>query len=317
MARFPSASALARKAKLNAAYERGRRMEEQENESGSDDSGEEESSEADEPIVRSRIRYASSRESQPEEEEEEEEEEVEERSSSRSNKRPSSSSSSTFERNIISRSPLVGPPPVRVDRRAGSSTNARVTKPVARTSSSSTHSSPAQTTSSSARKSTSSSSRPSSSSNLARGTSGISSSRPSSSSIRDRSGSSSSRPGTSSSRQQETGLYRNQPGDPVQPKKRYRPGAAALREIRRFQRGTELLIRKLPFARLVKEISEDFIGPGYGLRWQSNAVLALQEACEAYLVHLLEDTNLCAIHAKRVTIMQKDIQLARRIRGNL
>jgi histone H3-like centromeric protein A len=89
----------------------------------------------------------------------------------------------------------------------------------------------------------------------------------------------------------------------------------ALRDIRQFQKSTELLIRKLPFARLVKEIAEEFIGANYGIRWQSHAVLALQEACEAFLVHLLEDTNLCAIHAKRVTIMQKDIQLARRIRG--
>lgn len=98
-------------------------------------------------------------------------------------------------------------------------------------------------------------------------------------------------------------------------KKRYRPGTLALREIRHFQKSTDLLIRKLPFARLIKEISLDFVGPEYGLRWQLNAILALQEALETYLVHLLEDTNLCAIHAKRVTIMQKDMQLARRLRG--
>lgn len=120
-------------------------------------------------------------------------------------------------------------------------------------------------------------------------------------------------------RQQETGIYRNLPGDEpvIRPKKRYRPGTLALREIRRFQKGTDLLIRKLPFARLVKEVAENYVGMDYGIRWQSNAVLALQEACEAYLIHLLEDTNLCAIHAKRVTIMQKDIQLARRIRGHI
>lgn len=122
----------------------------------------------------------------------------------------------------------------------------------------------------------------------------------------------------------EIGLYRNQPGDPpttttsgTTAKRRYRPGTKALREIRQYQKTSDLLIRKLPFARLVKEVAENYIGVDYGLRWQSNAVLALQEACEAYLVHLLEDTNLCAIHAKRVTIMQKDIQLARRIRGQL
>jgi len=93
---------------------------------------------------------------------------------------------------------------------------------------------------------------------------------------------------------------------------RYRPGTVALREIRRYQRSTELLIRKLPFQRLVREIAQDF---KIDFRLQSSAVVALQEAAEAYLIGLFEDTNLCAIHAKRVTIMPKDIQLARRIRG--
>ncbi|XP_045066025.1 uncharacterized protein LOC121534671 [Coregonus clupeaformis] len=93
---------------------------------------------------------------------------------------------------------------------------------------------------------------------------------------------------------------------------RYRPGTVALREIRRYQKSTELFIRKLPLQRLVREITQDF---KTDLRFQSSAVMALQEASEAYLVGLFEDTNLCAIHAKRVTIMPKDIQLARRIRG--
>ena len=77
---------------------------------------------------------------------------------------------------------------------------------------------------------------------------------------------------------------------------RYRPGTVALREIRRYQKSTELLIRKLPFQRLVREIAQDFKSD---LRFQGSAVLALQEAAEAYLVGLFEDTNLCAIHAKR------------------
>ena len=98
----------------------------------------------------------------------------------------------------------------------------------------------------------------------------------------------------------------------VKKPRRYRPGAKALKEIRRYQKSTELLIRKLPFQRLVREIAQDF---KTDLRFQSTAILALQEAAEAYLVGLFEDTNLCAIHAKRVTIMPKDIQLARRIRG--
>ena len=93
---------------------------------------------------------------------------------------------------------------------------------------------------------------------------------------------------------------------------RYRPGTVALIEIRKYQKSTELLIRKLPFQRLVREIAQEF---KTDLRFQSSAVLALQEASESYLVGLFEDTNLCAIHAKRVTIMPKDMQLARRIRG--
>ena len=112
-------------------------------------------------------------------------------------------------------------------------------------------------------------------------------------------------------------------------------------EIRKYQKSTELLIRKLPFQRLVREIAQDFkvyfvinynnlidsvyccfagdYNMGFwlqtDLRFQSHAVLALQEAAEAYLVGLFEDTNLCAIHAKRVTIKPKDIQLVRRIKG--
>ncbi|MCJ1400659.1 centromeric DNA-binding histone H3-like protein cse4 [Xylographa trunciseda] len=97
---------------------------------------------------------------------------------------------------------------------------------------------------------------------------------------------------------------------------RYKPGTVALREIRRYQRSTDLLLLKLPFSRLVREIALDLVPVGGdSLRWQSQAIQALQESAEAFLVHLFEDANLCAIHAKRVTIMQKDIQLARRIRG--
>jgi histone H3 len=94
---------------------------------------------------------------------------------------------------------------------------------------------------------------------------------------------------------------------------RYRPGTVALREIRKYQKSTDLLIKKLPFQRLVREVAKDVVGDD--IRFQSTAILALQEASEAFLVGLFEDTNLCAIHAKRVTIMPKDIQLARRIRG--
>jgi histone H3 len=100
---------------------------------------------------------------------------------------------------------------------------------------------------------------------------------------------------------------------------RYRPGTVALREIRRYQKSTELLIRKLPFQRLVREIAQGKfilkIDYKSDLRFQSVAIQALQEAAEAYLVGLFEDTNLAAIHAKRVTIQPKDIQLATRLRG--
>ncbi|KAJ5719631.1 histone H3 [Penicillium malachiteum] len=110
-----------------------------------------------------------------------------------------------------------------------------------------------------------------------------------------------------------------QPGDPTPQgrRRRYKPGTVALKEIRRYQRSYDLLIAKLPFARLVREVALDLLPAERGaeLRWQSQAIQALQEAAEAFMVHLFEDTNLCALHAKRVTIMQKDIQLARRIRG--
>lgn len=98
---------------------------------------------------------------------------------------------------------------------------------------------------------------------------------------------------------------------------RFRPGTVALREIRKYQRSTELLIRKLPFQRLVREICEDVKRSTNDepVRFQSSALIALQEATEAYLVGLFEDTNLCALHARRVTIMPRDMQLARRIRG--
>ena len=96
---------------------------------------------------------------------------------------------------------------------------------------------------------------------------------------------------------------------------RYRPGTVALREIRKYQKSVELLIRKLPFARVVREISNQLTP--VPMRWTAEALLALQESTEDFMVKLFEDCNLCAIHAKRVTIMPKDLQLARRIRGPL
>ena len=97
-------------------------------------------------------------------------------------------------------------------------------------------------------------------------------------------------------------------------KQRYCPGALALAEIRRYQKSTENLIPKLPFRCLVKEIIHSSMGKPQ-MRIQSVALEALQEAAEVYLVRLLDDANLCALHSRRITLMPKDIQLARRIRG--
>ena len=93
---------------------------------------------------------------------------------------------------------------------------------------------------------------------------------------------------------------------------RYQPGTVTLREIQKYQRSTDLLIRKLPFQRLVCEIIQEF---STEFRMTPAMVMALQEAAEAYLVQLLDDSNLCTIHAKHITIQPKDIQLARRICG--
>ncbi len=101
-------------------------------------------------------------------------------------------------------------------------------------------------------------------------------------------------------------------GSTMKKSHRYRPGTVALREIRRYQKSTELLLRKRPFQRLVRELAQHFRSE---LRFQASAILALQEAAEAYLVGLFADCLLCALHARRVTIAPKDMHLARRIRG--
>eukprot|EP01120_Amphizonella_sp_Union-15-10_P016831 TRINITY_DN9117_c0_g1_i1.p1 TRINITY_DN9117_c0_g1~~TRINITY_DN9117_c0_g1_i1.p1 ORF type:complete len:138 (-),score=13.13 TRINITY_DN9117_c0_g1_i1:60-473(-) len=99
-------------------------------------------------------------------------------------------------------------------------------------------------------------------------------------------------------------------------KRRYKPGEKALKEIRLIQKTSHTLLPKLPFARLVKEIARDrYNNPLAPLRWQGEAINALQDASEYYLTVLFEDVQLCAVHAKRVTIQQRDVQLARRIRG--
>merc|ERR1719508_172031 len=110
---------------------------------------------------------------------------------------------------------------------------------------------------------------------------------------------------------------KSKPKSPATNKRRYRPGTLALKEIRRYQKSCDLLIPKLPFSRLIRDVTQTMLGSSMpDIRFQSSAILALQEAAEAYLVTLFEDTMLLAIHAKRVTIMPKDMQLARRIRGD-
>jgi len=100
-------------------------------------------------------------------------------------------------------------------------------------------------------------------------------------------------------------------GGGVKKPHRYHPGTVALREIRQYQKHGDLLLRKAPFIRLVREIAQ---GIKRDSRWTSTALQALQEAAENHLVDVLQDANLCVIHAKRVTIKPEDIQLALRLR---
>ena len=93
---------------------------------------------------------------------------------------------------------------------------------------------------------------------------------------------------------------------------RWRPGTVALREVRKMQKSTDSLIAKAPFSRLVREVAESHKA---GLRFQASAVAALQEATEAFVVSLLSDSNVVALHANRVTAMPRDLQLVRRLRG--
>jgi histone H3 len=93
---------------------------------------------------------------------------------------------------------------------------------------------------------------------------------------------------------------------------RWRPGTVALRQVKALQKSTELLIARAPFSRLVREIAESHKA---GLRFQSSAVAAIQEATEAFVISLLSDANLTALHANRVTALPRDLQLVRRLRG--
>ena len=90
-----------------------------------------------------------------------------------------------------------------------------------------------------------------------------------------------------------------------------------MREIKLYQHSTHLLLRRAPFARVVRELLITKHPRGMGFKWQKAAIECLQEASEAYLVCLLSDAYLCSLHAKRVTLMYRDIELIRRLRGPL
>ena len=96
-------------------------------------------------------------------------------------------------------------------------------------------------------------------------------------------------------------------------KHRWRPGTVALREIKKYQKQSTPCLPRAPFQRLVRSITGEY---DPDLRFQSQALVALQEAAEAYLTGIMEDANLCALHSKRVTVMKKDLMLARRLRGD-
>ena len=121
-----------------------------------------------------------------------------------------------------------------------------------------------------------------------------------------------SRDRTGDGRRPKPGKRPRVPRGRVRRPRRYRPGTVALREIRKYQKSTELLIRKLPFQRLLREISFSI---KKDLRWQSTAILALQEAAEDYLVRMFQEVNFCAIHGGRQTIQIKDMYLWKRISG--
>ena len=97
-------------------------------------------------------------------------------------------------------------------------------------------------------------------------------------------------------------------------KRRTRPGAKALREIRKYQRSTDSIVPRAPLQRIIKEITGKYMPDA---RYSMGAIEAVHQCIEAYMVGLFEDTGLCAVHARRKTIMTRDMRLARRIRGEI
>lgn len=120
------------------------------------------------------------------------------------------------------------------------------------------------------------------------------------------------RPNISPKREKDTRSLSKKREDMIQ--RRFRPGEKALTQIRKYKKVTHLNIRKLPFQRLVRDIANR-INPELSFRWTPNALEVLQSVAEDYLINLFEDSYQCALHAKRTTLMSKDMSLARRIRG--
>jgi len=109
-------------------------------------------------------------------------------------------------------------------------------------------------------------------------------------------------------------VYKGHRTGSIRKPRKYRPGTVALREIKRYQKSTELLVRKIPFQRLVREVVFSLF-PNDNYRFQSTALLALQEASEDYLVRMFTQVNDLAIHGKRVTIKPEDIHIWGRVTG--
>ncbi|CAB3406584.1 unnamed protein product [Caenorhabditis bovis] len=113
-------------------------------------------------------------------------------------------------------------------------------------------------------------------------------------------------------RQKRVPLVRGKNQSTLKKMKRYKPGMKALKEIRQYQRSTDLLISKAPFRRVILEIMNELF-PNVGYRIQAEALAALQEAAEAFLVNVFESSQLLSSHAGRVTLRPNDIQLYRRL----
>jgi histone H3 len=109
-----------------------------------------------------------------------------------------------------------------------------------------------------------------------------------------------------------SGKSKKAKGDGTKKSHRFKPGTVALREIKKYQKTSDLLVRKMPFMRLVREIASEYTSKD--VRFQRSSLFVLQTWAESFLIELFEDANLVSMHAKRVTVMPKDVQMALRVR---